>query len=107
MRSVRGFSSYSISPKDNKGNKIGGKYELITGPEISTPISLKHKLWMSGFIDYGMIGENSLNIKKSSVGLSVDWISPMGPLSFIWAWPILKESGDDLQKFEFSIGASF
>jgi outer membrane protein insertion porin family len=54
-----------------------------------------------------MIGENSLNIKKSSVGLSVDWISPMGPLSFIWAWPILKESGDDLQKFEFSIGASF
>jgi outer membrane protein insertion porin family len=105
--SVRGFSSYSISPVDSEGNKIGGKYELITGPEISTPLSLKNKLWLSGFIDYGMIGENSLNIKKSSFGLSLDWITPMGPLSFVWAWPIQKESGDDLQKFEFSIGASF
>ena len=105
--SVRGFSSYSISPTDTKGNKIGGKYKLITGPEISTPISLKHKFWMSGFIDFGMIGENSLDITKSSCGLSFDWVTPMGPLSFVWAWPIQKKSGDDLQHFEFSIGASF
>jgi len=105
--SVRGFSSYSISPVDSEGNKIGGKYELITGPEISTPLSLKNKLWLSGFIDYGMVGENSLNIKKSSFGLSLDWITPMGPLSFVWAWPIKSEKDDDLQKFEFSIGASF
>jgi len=107
IRSVRGFSSYSISPVDSEGNKIGGKYELITGPEISTPLSVKNKLWLSGFIDYGAVGEDGFDIKRSSYGVSLDWITPMGPLSFVWAWPIKKEDGDDLQRFEFSIGANF
>ncbi len=107
MRSVRGFSSYSISPLDDEGNKIGGKYKFITGPEISTPLSLKSKVWMSGFIDYGAVGEDGLDITRSSYGVSIDWITPMGPLSFVWAWPIKSEEKDDLQRFEFSIGASF
>jgi len=107
IRSVRGFGSYSISPVDDEGNKIGGKYKLITGPEVSTPLSIKNKVWLSGFIDYGAIGEDSLNITRSSYGVSLDWITPMGPLSFVWAWPIKSEDGDDLQRFEFSIGANF
>ena len=107
MGSVRGFRTYSISPVDSDGNKIGGKYEFITGPEISTPISIKNKVWLSGFIDYGMVGENSLNISKSSYGVEINWISPMGPISLIWAWPLKSEDSDDLQKFEFSIGTSF
>jgi len=107
MGSVRGFGTYSISPVDSKGNKIGGKYKFITGPEISTPISIKNKVWLSGFIDYGMVGENSLNISKSSYGVEINWISPMGPISLIWAWPLKSEDSDDLQKFEFSIGTSF
>lgn len=104
---VRGFSWYSISPKDSKGNLIGGKVEFVTGPEISTPISEKHKIWLTGFIDYGAIGENSLNIVRSSYGFQIDWITPMGPISLIWAWPIQSKSDDDLQKFEFSLGTSF
>ena len=104
---IRGFSSYSISPKDSYGNEIGGKYELITGPEISTPINIKNKMWLSGFIDYGAIGENSLSITRSSYGAEFDWITPMGPLSFIWAFPIKSKSDDDLQRFEFNIGTSF
>ncbi|AZV47164.1 outer membrane protein assembly factor BamA [Nautilia sp. PV-1] len=107
MSSVRGFSSYSISPVDSEGNKIGGKYEFITGPEISTPLSIKNKLWLSGFIDYGAIGENNLDITRSSYGVALNWITPMGPLSFVWSWPIKYENGDDLQRFDFSIGASF
>ena len=107
MRSVRGFGTYSISPVDSNGNKIGGKYKFITGPEISTPISIKHKVWLSGFIDYGMIGENSLNISRSSYGAEINWVSPVGPINFIWAFPLKSENTDDLQKFEFSIGASF
>ena len=106
-RSIRGFNWYSISPVDKKGNKIGGKYEFITGPEISTPLSEKSKIWLTGFIDYGAVGEDRLNITRSSYGFEIDWITPMGPLSFIWAWPIKSESGDDLQKFEFNIGATF
>ena len=107
MSSVRGFNYYSISPKDSQGNLIGGKYELIAGPEISTPLSLKSHLWISAFMDYGAVGENSLNITRSSYGAELNWITPMGPLSFIWAWPIKSEKSDDLQRFEFNLGTSF
>jgi len=107
IRTVRGFSSYSLSPTDSEGNLIGGKYEFVMGPEISTPLSLKSKIWLTGFIDYGAVGEDSLDITRSSYGFSIDWVTPMGPLSFVWAWPIKYEDGDDLQRFEFSIGASF
>ena len=106
-RTVRGFGWYSISPVDDNGNKIGGKREFIAGPAISTPLNLKSKLWLTGFIDFGAVGENSLNITRSSYGFEIDWITPMGPLSFIWAWPIKSENGDDLQKFEFTLGTSF
>jgi len=105
--SVRGFSSYSISPKDTDGNEIGGKYEFVGGPEISTPINIKNKMWLSGFIDYGAVGENSLSITRSSYGVEFDWVTPMGPLSFIWASPIKSEPEDDTQKFQFNIGTSF
>jgi len=105
--SIRGFSAYSISPKDADGNEIGGKYEFVAGPEVSTPLSIKNKMWISGFIDYGAVGENSLNISRSSYGIELDWITPMGPLSFIWAKPIKSEPEDDVQTFEFSLGTSF
>ena len=105
--SVRGFEWYSISPTDNEGNKIGGKYEFIAGPEISTPLSEKTKVWGSLFIDYGAVGENKLNITRSSYGVAINWITPMGPISLIWAWPIKSEKDDNLQRFEFSLGTSF
>ncbi len=105
--SVRGFSYYTISPTDKNDNYIGGKYEFITGPEISTPLSIKNRLWMSGFLDYGVVGENSLNISRASYGVSIDWITPVGPLKFVWAWPIKYKKGDDLRRFEFTIGTGF
>jgi outer membrane protein insertion porin family len=105
--SVRGFSSYTISPRDIKGNYIGGKYEFITGPEISTPINRKMKLWASIFVDYGAIGEKRLNITRTSTGIAVNWITPVGPITLVFAKPLKKEKGDDTKVFDFSIGASF
>jgi outer membrane protein insertion porin family len=104
---IRGFSTYTIAPKDDEGTLIGGKKEFIAGPEVSTPLSYKNKIWLTGFVDYGAVGEDKLNITRSSYGVSIDWITPMGPISFIWAWPIKSEKGDDLQRFEFSLGARF
>ena len=105
--SVRGFGDYSISPKDANGNYIGGKYELITGPEISTPLNKKINLWASAFVDYGAVGETSLNITKASTGVAIDWVTPVGPLSFVYSKAIKKDNGDDLRRFDFSIGTSF
>jgi len=107
IKSVRGFSSYTISPKDSNGNYIGGKYEFMTGPEISTPLNRNANIWASLFVDYGAIGEDNLNITKSSTGIAIDWVTPVGPLTFVFSRALKKEDGDDLRRFDFAIGASF
>ena len=107
LGSVRGYDYGSISPKDSKGEKIGGKMMMINSAEISIPISIKRKMWLSAFFDNGQIGEKSLDIVRSSYGVSFDWITLIGPLNFTWAWPLGNKEGDDLRKFEFSIGTGF
>jgi outer membrane protein insertion porin family len=107
LGSVRGYNYSSISPKNSDGDEIGGKFMMINSIEISMPVSLKKKMWLSGFIDNGKIGEDSLDISRSSYGVSFDWITLVGPLNFTWAWAINPKPDDDLRKFEFSIGTGF
>jgi outer membrane protein insertion porin family len=44
---------------------------------------------------------------RSSGGLSVQWLSPMGPMIFSFAKPIREEEGDDSSFFSFNIGKTF
>jgi outer membrane protein insertion porin family len=44
---------------------------------------------------------------RTSLGLSVTWMSPMGPLSFSFAKAVKKYSGDDTEVFNFNIGGTF
>jgi len=107
LGSVRGYNWGSISPKDSSGNSIGGDRMFTNSAEVSVPVSLKRKMWLSAFVDNGSIGKTSFDITRSSYGLSFDWITPIGPLDFTYALPIGSKEGDDLRKFEFSIGTSF
>ena len=44
---------------------------------------------------------------SASAGLSVTWMSPVGPLSFNFARPIVDQPGDDKEFFSFDIGGRF
>ncbi|WP_455479854.1 outer membrane protein assembly factor BamA [Bartonella sp. B23] len=44
---------------------------------------------------------------RSSVGVSLIWDSPFGPLRFDYAWPIKKQEGDQLQQLNFGISTKF
>jgi outer membrane protein insertion porin family len=44
---------------------------------------------------------------RSSAGLSIQWISPMGPMIFSFAKALKKEDGDDTSFFSFNIGKTF
>ena len=44
---------------------------------------------------------------RSSTGLSIDWLTPIGPLNFVFAQPITKASTDVEQTFRFDIGTTF
>ena len=80
---------------------------MLNSVELSLPVSIKKKMWLSLFVDNGRVGENSMNIVRNSYGVSFDWITPIGPLNFTWAWPIGEKEGDDTRKFDFSIGSGF
>jgi len=107
LGTIRGYNYGSISPKDSVGNSIGGNHMLINSAEISIPLSIKRKMWLSGFVENGRVGKTSLDISRSSYGISFDWITPIGPLDFTYAWAISPHKEDDLRRFEFSIGTGF
>ncbi|QLE84880.1 MULTISPECIES: outer membrane protein assembly factor BamA [Shewanella] len=44
---------------------------------------------------------------RASAGMSVQWLSPMGPMVFSLAWPIKEYEDDDTEIFSFNIGQTF
>ena len=44
---------------------------------------------------------------SAAAGISVTWMSPVGPLSFNLARPIKEQDGDDTEFFSFEIGGRF
>jgi outer membrane protein insertion porin family len=44
---------------------------------------------------------------RASWGMSVQWLSPMGPMVFSLAWPLKEYEDDDPEIFSFNIGKTF
>ncbi|QCD44297.1 beta-barrel assembly machinery complex, BamA/YaeT protein [Campylobacter mucosalis] len=112
VRSLRGFESRSVSPKvrgsDGEWYEIGGEMSFNNSVELSFPIIDRVKMRGVLFYDYGMIGVSNLNeIKRSSYGAGIEWITPIGPLQLIFAKAIDAKENDDTNKFEFTIGRRF
>ncbi|MDR0467480.1 MAG: outer membrane protein assembly factor BamA [Campylobacteraceae bacterium] len=105
--SVRGFESRSIAPKNQNNILLGGSTSFANSVEASIPLVDRLKMRGALFFDYGMIGEDGFDEKRSSAGATIEWISPLGPIQFIFARPIQKESGDRTSSFEFTIGRGF
>ena len=57
-------------------------------------------------VDYGSTMTES-NKLRSSTGVAVDWSSPIGPISFIFATNLSKASADKTESFNFNLGTSF
>lgn len=109
MRSIRGFKSRSVSPKNRWGDEYGGEISFNNSAELSFPLIDRIKMRGLAFFDYGMIGEgNSINdIKRYSAGAGIEWTTPIGPLQLIFAKPLNDEVGDKTSTFEFMIGRRF
>ncbi|MFW0072827.1 MAG: outer membrane protein assembly factor BamA [Coxiella-like endosymbiont] len=48
----------------------------------------------------------SLKNLRPSIGLAVEWYTPLAPIDFTLAFPLNRQSGDNLQAFQFSFGVS-
>ncbi len=120
--SIRGYESYSLSPRDGEGRRIGGRSMATNSIEASFPLVTKAKLRLTTFYDIGWIqgygqeyGQDSTDIAlyeekdiaRSSYGAAIEWFSPMGPIQLIFARAIDDKPGDQISTFEFTIGQRF
>ena len=44
---------------------------------------------------------------RVAIGIGVNWNSPFGPFRINFAYPLLKERGDDTKRFSFNVGTQF
>lgn len=105
---VRGYSSNSVSPRDDEDNRIGGKQTFVNSVEASALFLEQARMRLAVFYDYGMLGEDTITeLTRSSVGVAVEWISPLGPINVIMPFPLDEEEGDRTSSFEFAMGKRF
>lgn len=126
---LRGFDSNSVGPKAIYGyyesdTAVGGNALWATSFEVIVPTPLisetyKRQVRTSLFLDAGAlwdtrdddysaaVANSSADEYRASVGVSVSWMSPIGPLVFSLARPVKDYSGDDTQVFNFNIGGTF
>ena len=112
---LRGFEKDKIGPKDGT-DYVGGNY--VTSINLSTNLpgvlSTMENLDFSYFIDIGNVwgvdydsSADQSNFFRSSTGLGMDWLTPIGPLSFSLTQPISKKSTDKTETFRFNLGTTF
>jgi outer membrane protein insertion porin family len=113
-RSVRGFQDNTLGPLDENSNPIGGSFRVIANANVYFPVPFaeESKSFRIGvFFDIGNVFDGVDNFDagelRYSVGLSGLWLSPLGPLSVSFGFPLNDESGDEIQNFQFNIGSAF
>ena len=111
---LRGFETGKIGPKDGS-DYIGGNYVSTINATTTIPKILENvqSVDIVMFADaaniWGVDYDSSLekNGIRSSIGVGLDWLTPVGPLTFSLAQPITKEATDIEERFRFNIGTSF
>jgi outer membrane protein insertion porin family len=127
---IRGFNRAGIGPRDTlTGDAIGGQTYWTATAEVRFPLPLiPDELGMSGavFADAGSLfgasgfakGINTCNAAtgicladdssiRASVGASLLWNSPLGPLRLDLAKALAKETYDKTQVFRFGASTKF
>lgn len=111
---LRGFAYRQIGPKIS-GDYIGGNYIFSTtiGTTVPNGIPDSWKAMSNIFIDvaniWGSDIDQTYNSSKirSSAGVGLTWLSPIGPVSMSYAIPLSKDVNDEIRNFNFNIGSAF
>ncbi len=111
---LRGFVNGKVGPKD--GNDfIGGNYYALMNINSTLPQILPNaqNIDFVSFIDIANVwgvDNDALDDGsklRSSIGVGIDWWTPVGPLNFSFAHPITKSSTDKTETFRFNLGTTF
>lgn len=109
----KGFDYRGVGPKSDSiylgGNKFftstvgyGGSFIFDEKDNINIKLfATSGSIWDSDYTS-----DNNFKLRSAS-GISLDFLTAVGPISFIYAIPIDKQPNDNLRRFSFSIGSSF
>jgi len=126
---IRGFEPNGIGPRDlgaTDQDALGGNYFAVARFEADFPLGLPEEYGITGgaFFDVGSVWsldnnvgvvsaeqpggivDDGLNL-RATVGLSVFWNTPIGPLRFNFSRALKKEDYDKEQSFDLTISTQF
>ena len=111
---LRGFEFGKVGPKDGD-DYIGGNYMVAVNFSSTLPQVLENSqntdflIFVDAANLWGVDYNSSLddNEIRSSVGIALDWFSPVGPMNFSLAQPLTKSDNDVTESFRFNLGTTF
>ena len=111
-RWLRGFDSYGAGPRNSRTSYVGGNNLAVTKFDYSYELTKNSNfpIYINFFNDYGLLWENkttptnSDSSLRSSAGFGFRYYSPVGPIGFTWAFPLMDEEYDIKRMFLFSVG---
>lgn len=119
-QSFKGFATGGIGPRDTStaaNDALGGNFYGIGRLQGSFPLGFGSDTGIFGgvFVEGGTVwgldsppaGIDDSMIWRASSGVSLFWATPIGPLEFSYAFPLLYETDDVTQNFSVSIGTRF
>jgi len=117
LGSVRGFQQGSLTTGSQRATgaaATGGAKKITFNTEILSPLpggGNDRSLRWYGFFDAGGIYDDTeaidFSAMRTSVGVGISWVSPVGPLRLALAQPLTFFDGDKMQALQFQIGTSF
>ena len=114
-RKLRGFEKGKVGPKDGT-DYVGGNYVVSfnAATTINQILPNFQNTNLSLFFDaaniWGVDYNSSINDNskiRSSIGLAIDYFTPIGPLTFSLSEPITKGKNDITESFRFNLGTTF
>ena len=119
LRTVRGYKTNTLGPRWDDPNPDlrdpkGGALRTAGGVEVLFPAPFlkdNKNLRFSTFFDignvYAEVNDFDAGELRYSAGLSMQWITPLGPLVMSVAQPLNKKDGDKTEPFQFTFGVPF
>lgn len=129
--SIRGYDLNSLGPRESiptdltRTFALGASKRVVANLELLFPMPFMkddRSVRLGAFVDAGTVfdrfkakyDENGVLVERGfsdlmrySAGISVTWISPMGPLKVSLAKPLNEKPEDNIQAFQFLFGQQF
>jgi outer membrane protein insertion porin family len=121
VRSVRGFEDNTLGPTEvgattsSYRQPLGGAFKTVGGLELIIPTPMtkgdSDTAQFSAFLDVGNVFKDYDSFAsdeiRASVGVSLKWQAPVGPIIINLVRPIKKKDGDRTEGIQFSFGQQF